>query len=235
MKSLVIKGDYWRVLQKIPDGTLDLILLDPDFRLWEQLDKSFYHTIWNKCKPDAFVLTYACRRHNDTIKKVLFDTFFQRFDEHVWTFTRPAAHPGIRQPLDLHRYITIWRKGTKQRKVKNVGAYRWLPSWFFEKMAAPGCKGWKRGSLKGWVKPFKMQQALVEAYSKKGENVLDLFAGSGNSYRDDRHWIGVDQHETHSAKMALKFDIKRLGTHSPVLLSNIKKTLKNLDGIRQGR
>ena len=198
MKSFEIsRGDCYKLIKKIPDKSIDLILTDPPYNLkpystgnlkckWRKdfnndiadwdgenlnipfLKKEFKRIL--KPKGNIFIFT----TYNLLGKfHELFDPIFDTFQIMVWHKTNPP--PKLRKTSFLNSCELIccmWNKGhtwnfKSQKEMHN----------FFE---SPICMGKER--LKHPTqKPVKLLKYIVEIASLPGHIVLDPFMGVGST------------------------------------------------------
>jgi len=224
------KGDSRKLIKKIPDSSIDLILTDPPYLLGEHSTgnmkmtwrKDFNNDIadWDKfnfdpsewisefkriLKPNGNIFAFCSYNLLGKWHEV-FDPEFDTFQMVVWHKTNPP--PKIFKTSFLNScelIIGCWNKGhtwnfSKQNEMHN----------FIE---TPICMGNER--LKGEFhhptqKPVKVLSHLIKIASNEGDTVFDPFMGVGSvgvaSLNLNRKFIGFDAEEKYykGAKQRLK-------------------------------
>ena len=206
------KGDCYKLLKKIPDHSVNLILTDPPYNLnpystgnlkcnwrsdfnndiadWdgEDLDilllkKEFKRVL----KPTGNIFIFTTYNLMGDFHKI-FDPEFDTFQIMVWHKTNPP--PKLRKTSFLNSCELIccmWNKGhtwnfKSQKQMHN----------FFE---SPICMGHER--LKHPTqKPVRLLKHIIEIASSKEDVVLDPFMGTGStgeaSLELERNFIGFE-------------------------------------------
>lgn len=194
------KGDSKKLIKKIPDKSVDLILIDPPYNLARystgNIEFSWRKTINNdlaKWDIKAFVV----EEWVDEFKRILsdkgnifafcsynlvgdwhrtFDPLFDTFQYVVWHKTNPVPkfrRAGFLNSCEL--IVCMWNKGhtwnfTKQSEMHN----------FIE---TPICMGNER--LKNpnhpTQKPLKVLNKIINWATNEGDTVLDCFMGVGST------------------------------------------------------
>jgi DNA modification methylase len=195
----ILRGDAYRLLDGVPDASVDLLLTDPPYNLggystgnikmsWR---KSFNNDVapWDRgFEPaevkEAFLRVlkptgnlFAFTSYN-TIGKwhETFDPVFDTFQFLVWHKTNPPPklyRAGFLNSCEL--IVAAWNKGhtwnfTKQKEMHN----------FIE---APICMGNERlrDPVHPTQKPLRVLRRLVALATNPGDLVLDPFMGVGSS------------------------------------------------------
>lgn len=239
-------GDCYKLLKKIPDQSIDLILTDPPYNLnpystgnlkcnwradfnndiadWDKddlnidlLKKEFTRIL----SPKGNIFIFTTYNLLGDFHKA-FDPIFDTFQIMVWHKTNPP--PKLRKTSFLNSCELIccmWNKGhtwnfKNQKEMHN----------FFE---SPICMGKER--LKHPTqKPVKLLKHIVEIASKEGDTVLDPFMGVGSTsipcIELSRKFIGfeIDKKYFSLAKQRVK-DFMEYTKENQQGVLNLKNTL----------
>ncbi len=191
-ENCYVLGDNRRVLQRIADGSIDLIVTDPPYGI------AYRRTRRAKTKTPRIIADTPFESH-ELLKAVVPDLArVLRPGGTIYLFA-PGGRAMFRQGsdlvsvLDAHfdlRQAMVWDK-----KAIGVGCY-WRSQYETIVMASKGpVTGWNGGRSRSNIlrcgrpriwpgghptpKPLDLLKDLIEASSKPGDLVLDPFAGSG--------------------------------------------------------
>ena len=235
------QGDCYKLMKKVPDKSVDLILTDPPYNLkpystgnlkcqwrsdfnndianWDEkplnipaLKKEFKRVL----APQGNIFIFTTYNLMGEFHR-LFDPDFDTFQIMVWHKTNPP--PKLRKTSFLNACELIccmWNKGHTWNFKSQKAMHN-----FFE---SPICMGKER--LKHPTqKPLKLLQHIIEIASQEGDCVLDPFMGVGSTGQAclelNRGFTGfeIDKQYFTMAKNRLN----KAKTHQPTILS-AKKT-----------
>ena len=197
MKQHLKRGDSYKLIKKIPDQSVDLILTDPPYNLrpystgnlkchwrsdfnndiakWDEktvkvplLKKEFKRVL----APKGNIFVFTAYNLIGEFHR-FFDPDFDTFQIMVWHKTNPP--PKLRKTSFLNACELIccmWNKG----HTWNFKSQKTMHN-FFE---SPICMGKERYDHPT-QKPVKLLKHIVEIASKKGDHVLDPFMGTGST------------------------------------------------------
>lgn len=179
-------------LRSLPESSVDMVMTDPPWS--EEALPTFEALGTLACrvlKPGGFCATYVGHMFLPEVYHIL----TQHLD-YVWTF-------GIFQP-DSNTKIVRWHLFDAWRPIillKKPGEHPDMP-WIPDAMRTTRSK-----SHHDWEQGIEPALKLIEAYTVKGEIVLDPFVGSGTSLlaakRLKRAYVGFDVDE-HTARLATR-------------------------------
>ncbi len=197
MKWHLKRGDSYKLIKKIPDQSVDLILTDPPYNLRPHSTgnlKCHWRSDFNNDIAEWDGNTVKVPLLKKEFKRVLapkgnififtaynligefhrfFDPDFDTFQVMVWHKTNPP--PKLRKTSFLNACELIccmWNKG----HTWNFKSQKTMHN-FFE---SPICMGKERYNHPT-QKPVKLLKHIVEIASHKGDHVLDPFMGTGST------------------------------------------------------
>ena len=229
------KGDSYKLIKKIPDSSIDLILTDPPYNLssystgdirckwrktinngiakWdegtldiENLKKEFVRIL----RPKGNIFIFTTYNLMGQFHR-LFDPVFDTFQMMVWHKTNPP--PKIRRAGFLNScelIICCWNKGhtwnfTKQNEMHN----------FFE---SPICMGKERLNHPT-QKPVKLLKHIINIASNVGDIVLDNFMGVGStgvaSLELQRRFVGFEVESLYFKQAKTRLDKTATQPYTP--------------------
>lgn len=210
----MMTGDSRKLLRKIPDNSVDLILMDPPYNLgdysrgnismsWRsdfnndiaEWDTAFDPADWAEelcrvLKPTGNIFAFTSYnlmgKWHDT-----FDPLFDTFQFMVWHKTNPAPKlykSGFLNSCEL--IVCLWNKGHKWNFGKQNEMHNFLESGV--------CSGHER--LKDpkhpTQKPVKILKRIIEIASDEGDMILDPFMGVGSTgvaaKEMNRRFVGME-------------------------------------------
>jgi site-specific DNA-methyltransferase (adenine-specific)/modification methylase len=219
-KLTLIQGDCLKVLKKLPDESVDLVLTDPPYQLKfkqpielhgrKAMYKPFEEMEWDK-----------------TNVKELYEKLFPEFDRiikengSIIIFVRTewityCIESALKNNFDIKATIT-WHKTNpipqvrKKNYLSATESILWFARWFPDKIKfklnfkkqkemhnfieMPLCQG-KERTEHPTQKPEKLIKYFMENHSDKNDTILDCFLGSGTTMkvaRDlKRNCIGIE-------------------------------------------
>ena len=233
------RGDSRELIKTIPDGSVDLILIDPPYNLANystgNIELSWRKTV-NNDLAEWDKETFIVQEWTSEFQRILspkgnifafcsynlignwhstFDPIFDTFQYLVWHKTNPV--PKFRKAGFLNScelIVCMWNKGhgwnfTKQSEMHN----------FIE---TPICMGNER--LKNpnhpTQKPLKVLNKIINWASNEGDVIFDCFMGVGSSGEaaliNKRKFIGFELNETYfkAASTRLEGCIEKLKINS---------------------
>lgn len=207
-------GDSRTLLQRMPDNSVDLILMDPPYNLGEystgnikmswrsdfnndiaEWDREFDPQDWadellRVLKPDGNIFAFTSYNLMGKWHSV-FDPLFDTFQFMVWHKTNPAPKlykSGFLNSCEL--IVCMWNKGHKWNFGKQNEMHNFLESGV--------CAGHERvkSPKHPTQKPVKILERIIEIASDEGDLILDPFMGVGSTgvaaLRQGRRFIGFD-------------------------------------------
>lgn len=217
------KGDCLKVMDKIPDSSIDLVLVDLPYAQtrseWDVIIP--YELLWKQYirigkEHCTFVFT---AKGQFMIDLILSNREWYRW-EWVWAKGRAANFASAnKRPLNCHEYVLVFcKKGAVYNPQKFKGEAYTInrPADIVEgtgvKRSKTICDGMRYPysiiqvtghSQKGLVhptqKPLKLMEYLIKTHSNEGDTVLDNCMGSGTTgiaaLTCGRNFIGIEQDE----------------------------------------
>lgn len=208
IKNKIINGDCLKIISKIPDGSIDLVLTDPPYKiqfngkgsLGKKFDyrkkdiqgigsnpnfklENFLETIRLKMKKMNMYVWMAKGSIPETIDWIRKYNYF--WDLLVWSKINPIPAYNYKYLSDLEYCFFIREKGSHWTKKLNYQDYK---KTMIDKVQ----------SLKGHPtpKPLWMMEKLIKVSSKEGDLILDPFMGSGTTAiaakKLNRNYIGIE-------------------------------------------
>jgi len=217
-KGILLNGDCLKILPLFPKESIDLIILDPPYDMWEELiEKKIIEISLSLIKDSGNILLFT-KPPFDYKLRVAINKYFR--DELIWIFDNGQAWVSNKLPLRLFQKIYHIVKSKDYYFNPRTGlnyslttrdSYRGGTSW----------QGWKRtkffkkSSDGTWIKsylyfnkpndgipnskPEKLIEVLIRVYSPDNGIVLDPFLGSGKTAivceKLNREWIGIEIEE----------------------------------------
>lgn len=243
VKAHLILGDTYKLLKKIPDASIDVILTDPPYNLgrystgnikmsWRS---DFNNDVaeWDKTVFDPSMLVEEFTRILKPTGTVFaftsynlmgawhasFDPVFDTFQFMVWHKTNPAPKlykAGFLNSCEL--IIALWNKGHKWHFGKQNEMHNFIET------AVCGGRERLKEPKHPTQKPVRVLQHLLTLSSDPGDTVLDPFMGVGSSgvaaVEMARHFIGIEIEASYHAAA-----IERMNASGV----RIKKSLKDFE------
>ena len=202
----LLQGDWLEVVKNIPDGSIDLVVMDPPYKttsrgssggtggiLKEEINKRgkvFKHNDieFNEWLPELYrVLKDTGHAYimsnNKNLKDMLMEienVGFNIYKTLIWAKNSPITNMYY---MDSHEYIIFCRKG-KAKRINNCGTKSVL------NVDNP------RNKVHPTEKPVELMEVLVNNSSQEGELVFDPFMGSGTTgvacLNTNRKFIGIE-------------------------------------------
>lgn len=200
------QGDCLELLKDIPDGSVDLILTDPPYKvtsrgssggtggmLKSDINKSgmvFKHNTikfdewlpecYRVLKNDSHAYFMTNNKNLLPMLRAVESSGFKVFKTIIWAKNTAITNMYY---MDSHEYIIFCRKG-KAKKINNCGTKSVLS---FDN---------PRNKLHPTEKPVELMEVLITNSTNDGEVVLDPFIGSGSTgvacVNTNRKFIGVE-------------------------------------------
>ena len=217
-----MKGDCLELMNKIPDGSVDMVLTDPpygttackwdsviDFELmWEQLKRII--------KPNGAIVMTASQPFTSAL--VMSNTKAFRYSW-VWEKGKATGHLNAkRMPMKKHEDVLVFSFGTTTYHPQGLVETNYNSSRPSKGRARGEVYGKQRndyGSSKNGnypksiiqfsgehkpihptQKPVALLEYLIKTYTQEGETVLDFTMGSGSTgvacVNTNRNFIGIE-------------------------------------------
>ena len=216
---LLYKGDCLEEMNKIPDGSVDLVLADPPYGttackwdsvipfepMWEQL-----HRV---AKKSAAIVLFGSEPFSSALRV----SNIKRY-KYDWVWNKKLAGNGIlakRQPLKIHENIMVFNSRvyypqmTQGRLRKKMGLYEseitggdsyasetFNSEYYPQSIQDFSAANMRTGRLHPTQKPVALLEYLIRTYTQPGEMVLDFTMGSGSTgvacVNTNRNFIGIE-------------------------------------------
>jgi DNA modification methylase len=225
----ILQGDALELIKTIPDESIDLIILDPNYQDWEYLCNNNLITESIRILKDTGNIICFTKQPFDLYLRNYINPYFKR--EIIWSFTNGGAWVSKKLPLvsfqkiywltkSKNYYINVrtgkqYNPNTKQFKRKNK---------VFENYNQEG-KLFELSNEGTWIRdhyhfnkphtgniPSKPQQLIeifINCFSPQNGTILDPFLGSGISAKIttklNRNIIGfeLDQNKINNIQLSL--------------------------------
>lgn len=212
MKITLIKGDAYEEVKKIPEKSIDLVVIDPPYQIVAGggggafgVDKRDYHKEVSKkmnygiknellddlCKIMKHIYIYIWCNKNQ-LRQYL-DYFEDKrcyVDLLVWCKTNPIPTCNNKYLSDVEYLLVAREKGTKI-----YGSYDTKHKYYVTPLNTEDKKKYKHPT----IKPLKIIENIIINSSKEGDTVLDCFMGSGTTgvacKKLGRNFIGIELDE----------------------------------------
>lgn len=225
----VTLGDCLKVMQSIPDGSVDAVIADPPYGttackwdsviplepMWEQLKRV--------TKPNAAIVMTASQPFTTTLIASNIKMF--RYDL-IWVKSQGTGfYNANRMPLRAHEDILVWYStlptynpqktpGKPYRQTRGSASDVYVGKDLCETVNATGDRhplSWRVFKKDGdkahpTQKPVALWEYLIRTYTNPGELVLDFACGSGTTgvacINTGRHFICIEKDEKYAADAA---------------------------------
>lgn len=200
----VYQGDADKLIEGVPDFSVDLMILDPNFDIWDAVNiKKFLSKVG-----DGFLVLFARQPMTSRIMQRI-DAADNRFvfrDEIIWYDPQPQWVSSDKC-LKVHENILVYRTSNARMNpfsgqlngvtAKNKGMVK-IGKWETGKKRVYKPNERKqitsviqssrdlKAEIGKWGKPPKLCRQIVETYSNPGDLVLDPFSGSGEFLMQSR-------------------------------------------------
>lgn len=242
-KYLLINGDCFEEMKKIPSHSVDLILCDPPYNLanystgnikfdwrtdinndvaeWDEMPlkpqdlvNEFKRILSPKGNIFIFTSYNLIGKYHEA-----FDSEFDTFQFMVWHKTNPV--PNIRRSSFLNScelIVCLWNKGhtwnfSKQNEMHN----------FIESSICMGMERLK-DPKHPTQKPVKILEHIIKIASNKNDMVLDMFMGVGSTgiaaLNLNRRFIGIELDKTYYDASVKRIEDKYKPNHSYKAIAN---------------
>ena len=159
-------GDFEKVLDDIPDGSIDCIITDPPYpyqfiECWTKLSIFAKRVL----KPNGYCIAYSGQMHLPDV--------INRMGEHLdyyWTFS--LYHEGQTQIVNGVNLICRWKPVLIYQKGKKK-----LPNTFQDYFISEG----REKDSHDWQQSKSGVSYLVEMFTEQNDIICDPFAGSGTT------------------------------------------------------
>lgn len=211
-------GDCLELMQKIPDGSVDMVMCDLPYgttqNKWDSvIDLSRLWTEYKRICTGSVVLTAAQPFTSAVVSSNIADFRYQW----VWCKTRAVGHLNAKKmPMNAHEDILVFRKG-----IYNPQGL--IPYGKTNKRTTSGDNYGKAG-LENYAeftnypntlltfshdntrvhptqKPVQLMEYLIKTYTNEGMTVLDNCMGSGTTgvacVNTNRNFIGIERDDNY--------------------------------------
>ncbi len=201
MMNKIYNKDGFKLLTEIPKGSVDLVILDPNYQDWDDfLDRGLLELAISCIKDSGNVLCFTKQPFDFNLRNKAHN-YFRR--EIVWTFTNGGAWVSNRMPLVSHQKIyhlvknpkkSFFNERTGVDYSSNTKSFK-RSTKVFEDYNEEGKEFvkskdgvWLRDHLhfnkphtgKIPSKPPRLLDILIRCYCHPSGVVVEPFAGSGN-------------------------------------------------------
>lgn len=223
-KSLLINGDCFSILKKIPDNSVDLILTDPPYNIakystgnmkfdwrsdinndlaeWDLIElnpKDLIGEFKRILAPTGNIFIFCSYNIIGEYHKV-FDPEFDTFQFMVWHKTNPV--PNFRKSSFLNScelIVSCWNKGHTWNFTTQGDMHNFIESGIC--MGKERIKDSDGKSLHPTQKPLAVLEKIIKIASNENDVVLDCFNGVGSTgeaaLKLNRRYIGVEIDSTY--------------------------------------
>jgi len=198
VKPILHNKDYKEYLKTVKDKSVDLLITDPPFFTEEGIDKDFVSEWLSlslpKIKDDgrAYIFIGAYPKEIFSYLSILLEN--KRFivdNPLIWTYRNTlGVTPKMKYNLNYQMCLHLYSKDSKEL---DTGITNEMFS--VQDINAPDGRLGDR--FYKWQKPDELSERLIRHSTKKGDTILDPFAGSGSfllaASRIDRKAIGCEK------------------------------------------
>ncbi len=211
MKNKIINDDYINIIDEVEDYSLDLICTDPPYFLsnggiscssgkvvsvnkgkWDEGDintKESFNSQWiskvkNKLKKDGTICIFTSKSNLFSIGQLLERENFNILNIITWEKTNPPPNMS-RRTLTHSTEMIIWAKNKDSKKYtynyevgRKINDGKQLKDVWRSSVIK---KTEKKEGYHPTQKPLWIVERILELFTKEGDLVLDLFAGTGTT------------------------------------------------------
>jgi len=180
----LLEGDFFDVIDKVEDGSVDLLLVDPPYGVmsdfeWDKKDLDFLDNWLSKVKPklkDKHMGFIFCDARMQYEFETIIRKYFKIKNRIIWVRKNMSMgrHTKYRF-VSSHEVIFFF--GNKELNFPD----KWGDESFDVMEFAAPQSNFKEGKYHPTQKPLKLFERLVKLGSTEGELVFDPFAGSGTT------------------------------------------------------
>ena len=205
----IYNEDCLEGMKRIPDGSVDLVVTDPPYKLTSGGCKGKSKIIFNqtyyigKSRGQMFKIPpfepwlkecfrvlkngshFYCMTNDKNLKDILVlaeKCGFKEVNILVW---KKWMHTPLPYYMKNVEFIILFRKGSA-RKIKNMGDYTLIENF----------KGIRATKMHPSEKPSSLMERLLDNSSNEGDTILDPFMGSGTTaiacINTNRNYIGFE-------------------------------------------
>ena len=214
MDSAIWNEDCAKGLDRIPDGSVDLVMMDPPYLLNTEGGGKFgtknreYHGQLAPISEGIDMILFErimakCRAVNAYVwcNKAQMLDYVNWFLAHGCTWDLITWHKTNPTPLCSNKYLsdTEYVIYGRAKGVKLYGTYDTKRKWYVSGLNTADKKKWNHPT----IKPLDIVQTLIENSTLPGDVVLDPFMGSGTTAvackRSGRAYLGFEVSADHYA------------------------------------
>jgi hypothetical protein len=196
----ILHGDCHELLKRLPDNSVDMVLLDPPHDEWASA-ASVFDQVPRLCQT-GFVVCFCRVLDIPHLLEIARFKRFPLFDSYVWHDPQPSfVHTS--RALKTHEHILVFKCGKPKLPFLKIGQRnkdttpihkgksslgKWsggkrmyAPSEFKHLTSVLTFPRPLNGLLGRWQKPCELIRLMVTAYCPRGGTILDPFAGSGTT------------------------------------------------------
>jgi len=159
-------GDFEEVFKDIPDGSIDCIITDPPYpkefiKVWSKLSRVAKRVL----KPNGYCVAYSGQMYLPEVMNRMCENL-----DYYWTFA--VYHEGQTQIVNGINLMCRWKPvlifQNGKKKIENT-----FQDYFISEQREKNGHDWQQ-SKSGVA-------YLIEMFTKKGDTILEPFAGSGTT------------------------------------------------------
>jgi site-specific DNA-methyltransferase (adenine-specific) len=219
---LLYNGDCLEEMNKIPDGSIDLVLADPPYGTtackWDSVIP--FELMWAQLhrviKGNGAIVLFGSEPFSSALRM----SNIKRY-KYDWVWNKKLAGNGIlakRQPLKIHENIMVFNSRvyypqmTQGKLRKKMGLYEseitggdsyasetFNSDYYPQSIQDFSAANMRTGRLHPTQKPVALLEYLIRTYTNEGETVLDNCMGSGSTgvacVNTSRNFIGIELDE----------------------------------------
>lgn len=238
----LINGDAYEETKKIPEKSIDLIIIDPPYNISkdggggafgsqrrsyhkeiEQMKEGITNDILDtlcKLQPNIYIYIW-CNKNQLSPYLNYFESKGCFIDVLVWCKTNPVPTCNNKYLSDIEYCILAREKGTKIG-----GTYETKHKWYVSSTNKEDKKKYKHPT----IKPLNIIKNLILNSSNEGDTILDCFMGSGTTgvacKELNRSFIGIEINKKYFEIAKERIENQTLFDMKVEFESSIRKALK---------
>lgn len=198
----LMKGDCLELMEKIPDGSVDMVLTDPPYGICYQSHrrKSVYDRITNDDSVDFLPPLFGemnrilknntavycfCSWHNVDVFKMEFEKVFTIKNILIWAKSNHGSGDLLGSYAPRYEMILYGTKGRRVLEGKRTDDIIYADK--------------TQNRFHPTEKPVRLLERIIAKSSAKGDSVFDPFMGSGSTgvacVNTGRDFIGIEKEE----------------------------------------
>jgi len=216
VRLTLIQGDCLKILPKLPDECVDLVVTDPPYNILSSVDKidntakewdtfasideyknftiNYLQQLERILKNNSSTFIFWSEKHLFIFPEILEKTNFKLYKILIWHYPNILKGFSNKRWHNTFDFIFHLVKGDKP-KIFNASFVKGenIDVWKFPK---PQFNFKKDKKLHSTQKPLEMIKRIVKMFSENGDTVLDPFLGSGTTMKAclelNRNCIGIE-------------------------------------------